>query len=213
MEHKNTKKNKAKFVSEQRGAVLAITLGLCAAPAVGIFFLVRSLTDSASEQIPSAPSLYSDYGSSLPGISSEEKNNSVPSPSSSTSIPYTGTLNSGGSDAEPKPNDHITPPDTNSDYAVTIPSEASDIDAGSRSPAVSAAPETHTTKAAVTTVPQTAATPQTTTARTTGSTASTARATTTASSVSTSSYYFFGDVPDLEYDPEPVEGVIGDFFS
>lgn len=69
-EKSNAKNNKVKYGPGRRGVAVGVTVGICAALAVGGYFLVDSLIDSSAEnQTSNAPAQNYDSGSFAPGNS------------------------------------------------------------------------------------------------------------------------------------------------
>ncbi len=228
--------NKSKNGHKRLMGIIAAAV-LCAAAAVGVIFLVKSLTGTEpAGQTSGASHSYDDRKPT-----SEDTRDTVTYSGEAAAIRDSGAITDSGADTEPEAAIPDSEPETegaaagstasdvtdeSSEDAIGISGEVSDepdqtldsgngggydASGGSSEPAVTTGTtaDTSQTAPADTTAPQT--TTQTTAAPAEDTTPATQ--TTTASSAGTTSYYFFADVPELEHDPETFEGVIGDFFN
>ncbi len=215
------------------GIIAAVVL--CAAAAVGVIFLVKSLTGAEpAGQISDAPHSYDDSGA-FTEPTSEDTEDTVTYSGEAAATRDSGAITDSGAGTEPEAAVSDSEPETegaavggslpdvtdeSSEEVIGISGEVSDetdktfdsgngggYDAigGSSEPAVT----TDTTADTSQTAPQTT----TQTAAAASEAATPATQATTASSADTTSYDFFTDVSEIEYDPETFEGVIGDFFN
>ncbi len=232
--------NKSKNGHKRLMGLIAAAV-ICAAAAVGVILLVKSLTGTEpAVQTSGALHSYDDSGA-YTEPTSENTGDTAAYSGETAAIRDSGAITDSGADTEPEAAIPESEPETegavvggtlpdvtdeSSEDAIGISGEVSDepdqtldsgngggydASGGSGEPAVTTGTTADTEK----TAPADTTAPQTTTQTTAAPAEDTTPATqtTTASSAGTTSYYFFADVPELEHDPETFEGVIGDFFN